>query len=64
MISRHTLHLTTEEAEIFYQRLKTLVRETLEQSRIGRANPDARAYGLLISLYPSTRTGTVDSNDT
>lgn len=64
MISRHTLHLTPDEAEVFYQRLKALVRETLEQSRIGRANPDARAYGLLVSLYPSTRTGAADPNDT
>jgi DNA-binding transcriptional ArsR family regulator len=64
MISRHTLHLTPEEAEVFYQRLKMLVRETLEQSRIGRANPEAHAYGLLVSLYPSTRTGAADPNDT
>jgi DNA-binding transcriptional ArsR family regulator len=50
-LSRHTLNLAPEAAEEFHTRLRALVREYTRAS----TNPNEPGYGLLVAMYPSTR---------
>ena len=62
LISRNTLHLSPDDAESFYKRLKALVQE---YSALPVTESDAGLpYGLLIALYPSTGTSTPDKPNT
>jgi DNA-binding transcriptional ArsR family regulator len=58
LISRNTLYMTPEEAEEFYKRLKSLVREYVrDEDHLGLTSADEQAYGLMIALYPCVRLG-------
>lgn len=55
LIARNTLHLLPEQAEEFYQRLRALIREFVSGDEKLSGQPDEKTYGLLLTLYPSTR---------
>ncbi len=55
MIARNTLHLRPEQAEAFYQRLGALIREFVSSDEKLSGKADEKTYGLLVTLYPSTR---------
>lgn len=55
MIARNTLHLMPEQAEEFYRRLRALLREYLSEDEKLSGNPSEQTYGLLVTLYPTTR---------
>jgi DNA-binding transcriptional ArsR family regulator len=56
LISRNTLYMTPDEAEEFYKRLKSLVREFVrDEDHLGPTSADEQAFGLMIALYPCIR---------
>jgi DNA-binding transcriptional ArsR family regulator len=58
LISRNTLYMTPDEAEEFYKRLRSLVREYLrDEDHLGPSSADEQSYGLMIALYPCIRLG-------
>jgi DNA-binding transcriptional ArsR family regulator len=58
LISRNTLYMTPDEAEEFYKRLKSLVREFVrDEDHLGPTSADEQAFGLMIALYPCIRLG-------
>lgn len=58
MISRNTLYMNPAQAEEFYKRLRSLVREYLrDEDHLETSSVDEQAYGLMIALYPCIRLG-------
>ena len=56
VISRSTLYMTPEQAEEFYKRLRSLVREYLrDEDHLLPSSTDEQAYGLMLALYPCIR---------
>ncbi|MBI5667678.1 MAG: helix-turn-helix transcriptional regulator [Chloroflexi bacterium] len=55
LIARNTLHLLPEQADDFYRRLRALIREFVGEDERLSGSPDEQTYGLLVTLYPSTR---------
>jgi DNA-binding transcriptional ArsR family regulator len=56
LLARNTLHLTPERAEELYHRMSDLIGEYVRDHVNGSMDdPDEHTYGLLVTLYPSTR---------
>jgi DNA-binding transcriptional ArsR family regulator len=61
MIARNTLHLMPEQAEEFYRRLRALIREYLSEDE--KLSGTEQTYGLLVTLYPTTRPATLRQDE-
>lgn len=63
LIARNTLHLMPEQADEFYHRLRALIREFVGEDERLSGSPEEQTYGLLVTLYPSTRKSIPDQNE-